>query len=476
MQGHPPGSHTARCLGTPASGARGSSAAGLQAAGLRSSRRRYRPPLARLLPLYSYGCRRRAYPREPGAQFLGVVQQVSLSLGQQAATVEDREGKLQPNPWLRRVGWAVHLAGQDISQIRRTVSLTVTEGWPPQQEGARQQQAGAGPSRGRRGRAGGKGFTAARRRLLLTPCSPAPLDPSTSASVGERRPYDPHCPRTLRLGLCRLGRPLRGQPEGSQREAAQAVRCPARGPYDRAVYQPLEAGRRLPLPYLLLGRGEGADEEGGGEAGSAGFVRPPFRLTEGRRAAFLAFRAAPLPSARGRLVVLPPAEAGGGGRRLLTGHALTSSLPFSTTPLPGSSYDSVLLSALAAVGIRDDGGWASPDSYTGHYSAIIKVARMLVVRQAFLEADNTGMHSETNPTPSPGLPLLPPSRSCPSLFLFLICFSVRQIPLAARGSSRSSGPRSGASSRQSMPTGSRPRSTGSSRAGRTASGSSTRPR
>src|SRR5437773_11028408 len=42
-------------------------------------------------------------------------------------------------------------------------------------------------------------------------------------------------------------------------------------------------------------------------------------------------------------------------------------------PLPHSAYDSVLLSALAALGIREDGGWISPADYTGFYSAIITV-------------------------------------------------------------------------------------------------------
>ena len=53
--------------------------------------------------------------------------------------------------------------------------------------------------------------------------------------------------------------------------------------------------------------------------------------------------------------------------------------------LPRSSYDSVLLSALAVLGIRDDGGWVGPENYTGYYSAVIKVARMLIIWQAQLE-------------------------------------------------------------------------------------------
>jgi superfamily II DNA helicase RecQ len=53
------------------------------------------------------------------------------------------------------------------------------------------------------------------------------------------------------------------------------------------------------------------------------------------------------------------------------------------------TYESALLSALAAMGVREDGGWLGPEDYTGYYSAVIKVARMLVVRQSFLEAEET---------------------------------------------------------------------------------------
>ncbi|KXX73085.1 hypothetical protein MMYC01_210546 [Madurella mycetomatis] len=52
-------------------------------------------------------------------------------------------------------------------------------------------------------------------------------------------------------------------------------------------------------------------------------------------------------------------------------------------PLLGASYDSVLLSALAALGVRDDGGWLGPE----------QSPRMLVVRQAQLETDEAADNS-----------------------------------------------------------------------------------
>ena len=53
--------------------------------------------------------------------------------------------------------------------------------------------------------------------------------------------------------------------------------------------------------------------------------------------------------------------------------------------LPYSSYDSMLLSVLAAIGIREDGGWLALANYTGFYSAIIIVGKMLVLLQLKVE-------------------------------------------------------------------------------------------
>ena len=48
----------------------------------------------------------------------------------------------------------------------------------------------------------------------------------------------------------------------------------------------------------------------------------------------------------------------------------------------GSEYDSVIISGLAILGIRDDGGWVAAIDYTTNYSAVIKLARMTVVQKA----------------------------------------------------------------------------------------------
>jgi len=53
--------------------------------------------------------------------------------------------------------------------------------------------------------------------------------------------------------------------------------------------------------------------------------------------------------------------------------------------LTHSEYDSVVISGLAVMGMRADDGWLGAEDYTPKYSGFIKVARMLVVYQAYLE-------------------------------------------------------------------------------------------
>jgi hypothetical protein len=52
-----------------------------------------------------------------------------------------------------------------------------------------------------------------------------------------------------------------------------------------------------------------------------------------------------------------------------------------------SHYDSIVLSALAIMGIAEDSGWVEPTEYTSKYSGVIKVARMLVLYQSWLERE-----------------------------------------------------------------------------------------
>ena len=52
-------------------------------------------------------------------------------------------------------------------------------------------------------------------------------------------------------------------------------------------------------------------------------------------------------------------------------------------PLKESEYESAIISGLAVLGIRDDGGWLDAEDYTPKYSAVIKLARLMVVQEAY---------------------------------------------------------------------------------------------
>jgi superfamily II DNA helicase RecQ len=54
-------------------------------------------------------------------------------------------------------------------------------------------------------------------------------------------------------------------------------------------------------------------------------------------------------------------------------------------PMTSSSYDSVMISALAVCGLKKGGGFVAPQHYTHFYAAIIKIIRWLVLGVSFLE-------------------------------------------------------------------------------------------
>jgi hypothetical protein len=55
--------------------------------------------------------------------------------------------------------------------------------------------------------------------------------------------------------------------------------------------------------------------------------------------------------------------------------------------LGDDEYKSVIISGLAVMGFREDGGWLNAKDYTTKYSGFIKVARMLVVYRSYVERE-----------------------------------------------------------------------------------------
>jgi RecQ family ATP-dependent DNA helicase len=55
--------------------------------------------------------------------------------------------------------------------------------------------------------------------------------------------------------------------------------------------------------------------------------------------------------------------------------------------LGDDEYESVIISGLAVLGFRDDGGWLNAEDYTTKYSGVIKIARMLVIYRSYVERE-----------------------------------------------------------------------------------------
>ncbi|KXH39658.1 hypothetical protein CSAL01_12557 [Colletotrichum salicis] len=102
-------------------------------------------------------------------------------------------------------------------------------------------------------------------------------------------------------------------------------------------------------------------------------VRPPYKLTEVQGDAWDRFEE----------VCKTAARRGSRDEREHAGLALLISIL--DHQLKDSQYQNALVSALAVMGITKEGGWVDIRDYTTKYSAVIKVARMLVIYQAVLE-------------------------------------------------------------------------------------------
>jgi hypothetical protein len=58
-------------------------------------------------------------------------------------------------------------------------------------------------------------------------------------------------------------------------------------------------------------------------------------------------------------------------------------------PLQDNEYKSAIISGLAVLGIRDDDGWLDAEDYTPKYSAVIKLARLMVVQEGYEQRQET---------------------------------------------------------------------------------------
>lgn len=57
--------------------------------------------------------------------------------------------------------------------------------------------------------------------------------------------------------------------------------------------------------------------------------------------------------------------------------------------LVDNEYQSAIISGLAVLSVREDKGWENPEDYTPKLSAVIKLARLMVIQMAYRARQDT---------------------------------------------------------------------------------------
>ncbi|KAK4158655.1 hypothetical protein QBC43DRAFT_249019, partial [Cladorrhinum sp. PSN259] len=232
--------------------------------------------------------------------------------------IRNGEGKAEPNPWLRRVGWAEHLTGFDPFILYRTTTAIKSLDFAWQ----------------------------SLSRVVLAAQAACSYEQAGSAilfEIGRKNIHTkPSTPFTSRL-----------EPQTIQRYTNVWKRV------IRYIFRTIDLD----------------DSD-----------RPPYKFQQHQTDALIQFQ---YYLSHTTITVSEQTDQTEGLTKALDRACLDFLVTLLDQQLPHSSYDSVLLSALAVIGIRQDGSWLRPEEYTTIYSAIIKIARMLVVLQSQLEAEDT---------------------------------------------------------------------------------------
>lgn len=234
--------------------------------------------------------------------------------------IQAADEKAEPNPWLRRVGWAEHLNGLDREKLREFMrpigedEATLQRMWD---------------SLGR------------------------VMDQARAVAV------------PMRVGHAALF-------EVNRKEAHKK----ATKPFDSRMEDDTWIRYKEVMRKLLcfLQRAEQWEDE----------ARPPYMLTERQSNLYDALEDAAEQYGREGVdeMVHPSVLASGQAIDRLCLDTVVSLLDHQ---YKHTHYESAMISGLAVMGIREDGGWENVENYTPIYSAVIKIARMLVVYQAVSE-------------------------------------------------------------------------------------------
>lgn len=263
-----------------------------------------------------------------------IPQSIVKSLTYSSSRIDASEGSIEPNPWLKRTGWAFHLAGHDPSYILSTVSLAAKDGWDHMEY--------TEPNAFIKNRDVGIAFLSAAwdsmGRVVLTAMEACSFDRVGAAvcyliqqnqvNVKPHKPFHAHLePSTVR-GYTNVWKQILGH-----------------------IIRTFEAPTTLqPLP----------------------------KPTRAQARAFLALKNS-IEELWGARSGNDPAKQAAVDQKLAE-----YILSLLDQPLKSRSYESTLVSALAALGVRDGGSWAKPTEFTKALAAVVKVARLVVLWHAQL--------------------------------------------------------------------------------------------
>jgi superfamily II DNA helicase RecQ len=233
----------------------------------------------------------------------------------------------EPNPWLKRVGWATHLAGKNPEKLRGTVEPVETTKEPMLQavvESFRRVVQAAQSSAVREVVGIHTLFEVNRKDMMQKPTMPF------HSAMGDDT-LKKYSGFWIQL-LCYL---YRTQEDEEFRDRPDyTMTSEQEGAYDELV----EEAQRLVERESSVREGEGnARDEGHEEFEQIDRLCLQLCMT-------------------------------------LLDHELCN-----------SEYESAIISGLAVLGFREDGGWLNAEDYTTKYSGVIKIARMLVVHCSYVE-------------------------------------------------------------------------------------------
>ena len=239
------------------------------------------------------------------------------------AVIEEVNQKLEANAWLGRVGWSTHLNMLDAEQLRATTEPAGDE------EGALRQMCES-------------------------------LDRAMESARGVCRGSKVGVSALFEINRREVGKKP-AQPFDARMEEDSWVR-----------YK--DVWRKMMCVWYRTQR---QDEES----------RPPYQFTSTQQARWDTF----VRSAQARDDIFRGVSSGGPGTTLcdrsFDHECLEVVMAFLDHQIADDDYQNAIISALAVLGIREDGGWHDSSDYTPVLSAVVKVARMLAISWAYQQRE-----------------------------------------------------------------------------------------